>query len=119
LFGVRREGRESGADLAYLASLQPDQARARRMVHDAGHAGDEDGGFVGASRREGRRERRGEYVMIAACRITDPAVNKKGNEGFTIEMFAPKHTILKCNACGWFWLYRVRSHRAFPAADRP
>jgi hypothetical protein len=37
----------------------------------------------------------GDYVVIAACRITDPAKDRKGNENFTIEMlvnhFAP-HT---------------------------
>jgi hypothetical protein len=47
-----------GADLAYLATLPPDQARARRMVHQAL----DDQIFVAklatASRREGRRERR-------------------------------------------------------------
>jgi hypothetical protein len=48
-----------GADLAYLATLPPDQARARRMVHDAVDSDIAVARIVGASQREGRRTRRG------------------------------------------------------------
>jgi hypothetical protein len=47
-----------GHDLVYLATLPPDQARARRMVHDAVESGIAIARIVGASQREGRRERR-------------------------------------------------------------
>jgi hypothetical protein len=54
-----RKCRHPDLDLAYLATLPPDQARARRMLHQA----IDDDIFIarmaGASRREGRRERRG------------------------------------------------------------
>jgi hypothetical protein len=46
-------------DLAYLPALPPDQARARRMVHDAVESDIATARAVGASQREGRRERRG------------------------------------------------------------
>jgi len=54
-----RRRKSRGADLAYLASLPPDQARARRMVHDADESTIFIARMAGASRREGRRERRG------------------------------------------------------------
>jgi hypothetical protein len=47
-----------GADLAYLTALPPDQARARRMVHDAVDSDIVVARIVGASQREGRRKRR-------------------------------------------------------------
>jgi hypothetical protein len=50
--------RSRGADLAYLTALPPDQARARRMVHDAVESDIAIARSVGASQREGRRERR-------------------------------------------------------------
>ena len=45
-----------GADLAYLTTLPPDQARAR--VHEAVESDIAIARSVGASQREGRRERR-------------------------------------------------------------
>jgi hypothetical protein len=47
-----------GADLAYLTALPPDQARARRMRHDADESEIAIGRMAGASRREGRDMRR-------------------------------------------------------------
>jgi chorismate-pyruvate lyase len=44
--------------LAYLASLPPDQARARKMRHEADEGEIAIGRMVGASRREGRRQRK-------------------------------------------------------------
>jgi hypothetical protein len=55
-----------GADLAYLTTLPPDQARARRMIHDAVESEVAIARDVGASRREGRRARRG---MLRVRRI--------------------------------------------------
>jgi len=48
-----------GADLAYLATMPPDQARARRMIHDAVDSDIFIARMAGASQREGRQERRG------------------------------------------------------------
>jgi hypothetical protein len=48
-----------GGDLAYLASLPADQARARRFLHEALESDIAIARMAGASRREGRRERRG------------------------------------------------------------
>jgi hypothetical protein len=48
-----------GHDLAYLATLPPDQARARRMNHEALESDIAIARSVGAARREGRRDRRG------------------------------------------------------------
>jgi hypothetical protein len=48
-----------GGDLAYLASLPPDQPRARRMIHEAIDSDIATSRDVGAARREGRQERRG------------------------------------------------------------
>jgi hypothetical protein len=48
-----------GADLAYLTTLPPDQARARRMIHDAVEFEIATARDVGAAQREGRRARRG------------------------------------------------------------
>jgi hypothetical protein len=53
-----RMRKSRGADLAYLAALQPDQARARRMRHEADESDIAIGRMVGASRREGRDMRR-------------------------------------------------------------
>jgi hypothetical protein len=50
--------RSRGLDLAYLTALPPDQARARRFVHEAVGSDIAISRSVGASRREGRRERR-------------------------------------------------------------
>ena len=47
-----------GFDLAYLTALPPDQARARRFVHEALDSEIAIARMVGASQREGRRERR-------------------------------------------------------------
>jgi hypothetical protein len=55
-----------GADLAHLTTLPPDQARARRMIHDAVESEVAIARDVGASRREGRRARRG---MLRVRRI--------------------------------------------------
>jgi len=44
-----------GADLAYLTTLPPDQARARRMIHDAVEFEIATARDVGAEQREGRR----------------------------------------------------------------
>jgi hypothetical protein len=48
-----------GADLAYLTTLPPDQAQARRILHDTVDSSIVVARMAGASRREGRRERRG------------------------------------------------------------
>jgi hypothetical protein len=50
--------RSRGLDLAYLATLPPDQARARRFVHEAVESDIAISRSVGATQREGRRERR-------------------------------------------------------------
>ena len=47
-----------GADLAYLATLPPDQAGARRMLHDTIDFEIATARDVGASQREGRDMRR-------------------------------------------------------------
>jgi hypothetical protein len=47
-----------GFDLAYLTALPPDQARTRRMIHDAVDSEIAIGRMVGASQREGRDTRR-------------------------------------------------------------
>jgi hypothetical protein len=44
-----------GADLAHLTTLPPDQARARRMIHDAVESEVAIARDVGASRREEHR----------------------------------------------------------------
>ena len=57
-----------GADLAYLTTLPPDQARARRMIHDAVESEVAIARDVGASRREGRRRRvRGRHRPRRRC----------------------------------------------------
>jgi hypothetical protein len=61
-----RMRKSRGADLAYLTTLPPDQARARRMIHDAVESEVAIARDVGASRREGRRARRG---MLRVRRI--------------------------------------------------
>jgi hypothetical protein len=48
-----------GADLAYLATMPPDQARARRMIHDAVDSDIFIARMAGASQREGPQARRG------------------------------------------------------------
>jgi hypothetical protein len=48
-----------GFDLTYLTTLPPDQARARRFVHEAMDSDIAVARAVGASQREGRRTRRG------------------------------------------------------------
>jgi len=48
-----------GGDLAYLETLLPGQAQARRMLHEAIESEIAVARIVGASRREGRRARRG------------------------------------------------------------
>src|ERR1700687_4227891 len=50
--------RHPEADLAYLGELPPDQARARRFVHEADLDSIATARAVAASRREGRRQRR-------------------------------------------------------------
>jgi hypothetical protein len=52
-----RMRRSRGYDLAYLTTLPPDQARG--MVHEALESDIAIARMAGASRREGRRERRG------------------------------------------------------------
>ena len=47
-----------GHDLAYLTTLPSDQARARRFVHETVDSDIAVARMVGASQREGRRERR-------------------------------------------------------------
>jgi hypothetical protein len=47
-----------GHDLVYLATLPPDQARARRFLHEAVESDIAIARMAGPSRREGRRERR-------------------------------------------------------------
>jgi hypothetical protein len=51
--------KSSGGDLAYLATLPPDQARARRMIHDAIDSDIFIARMARASQREGRQARRG------------------------------------------------------------
>jgi hypothetical protein len=50
--------RSRGHDLAYLTALPPDQARARRMNHEADASYIAIARMAGAARREGRRARR-------------------------------------------------------------
>jgi hypothetical protein len=57
--GTCRMRKSRGADLAYLTTLPPDQARARRMIHDAVEFEIATARDVGAAQREGRRARRG------------------------------------------------------------
>jgi hypothetical protein len=47
-----------GFDLLYLTALSPDQAQARRFVHETVDSDIAVAHMVGASQREGRRERR-------------------------------------------------------------
>jgi hypothetical protein len=54
-----RKSRHPDLDLAYLDTLPPDQARARRMLHEADESDIFIARMAGASRREGRRDRRG------------------------------------------------------------
>jgi hypothetical protein len=59
LFDTCAKRKSRGADLAYLTAPPPDQARARRMLHDAVDSEIALRRDVGASRREGRQARRG------------------------------------------------------------
>jgi hypothetical protein len=56
--GTCRTRKSRGANLAYLTTLPPDQARARRMLHDAVDSEIAIAKMVGASQREGRATRR-------------------------------------------------------------
>src|SRR5262249_36181171 len=53
-----RMRKSRGFDLAYLTALPPDQARARRFVHEALDSEIAIARMVGASQRDGWRERR-------------------------------------------------------------
>ena len=53
-----RMRKSRGHDLAYLTALPPDQARIRRSVHEVLDSDIAVARMVGASQREGRRERR-------------------------------------------------------------
>jgi predicted nucleic acid-binding Zn ribbon protein len=53
-----RKRRSRGQDLAYLAAMAPDQARARRSVHEALISDIEIRKMVIASRRERRADRK-------------------------------------------------------------
>jgi hypothetical protein len=64
--GTCRMRKSRGADLAYLVTLPPDQARARRIFHDAVESEIAIARDVGAARREGRQARRG---MLKVKRI--------------------------------------------------
>jgi hypothetical protein len=70
---VCRTRRYRDGDLAYLSTLPPDQARARRSVH----AAIDDEIFVmrlaRASQREGRQARRG-LLKVRRIKITGPAI---------------------------------------------
>ena len=57
--GTCRTRKSRGGDLAYLTALPPDQARARRMLHDAIDSDIFIARMASASQREGRQERRG------------------------------------------------------------
>jgi hypothetical protein len=57
--GTCRTRKSRGADLAYLATMPPDQARARRMVHEADESAIAVEKMATAFRREGRQGRRG------------------------------------------------------------
>ena len=81
---VSRHGRSRGQDLAYLAHMPPDQARARRFVHEALIAEIEVRQMVVASRRERRAVRaRPQGNLLQPKAITAlPAVKPRGGGGF-------------------------------------
>jgi hypothetical protein len=54
-----RKSRNPDLDLAYLATLPADQARSRRFIHETDVDAIAIARMVCASRREGRRDRRG------------------------------------------------------------
>src|ERR1700678_2068522 len=69
-----RKRRSRGQDLAYLAAMTPDQARARRFVHEALISDIEIRKMVIATRREGRAERkRSRPVQPAPTPVPIPA----------------------------------------------
>jgi hypothetical protein len=60
-----------GADLAYLTTLPPDQARARRMIHDAVESEVAIARDVGAQRRD--RSIRRTSVLPTSAKLGDVA----------------------------------------------
>lgn len=77
-----RKRRSRGQDLAYLAAMTPEQARARRFVHEALISEIEIRKMVIASRRERRADRkRSRPVQLRP--VTDPPSPKpRGGGGF-------------------------------------
>jgi hypothetical protein len=67
-----RKSRDHDLDLAYLATMPPDQARARRMIHNTVDDEIFIGRMAGASRREGRAARRG-LPKVRRMKISGPA----------------------------------------------
>jgi hypothetical protein len=57
--GTCRTRKSRGADLAYLSTMPPDQARARRMVREADESAIAVEKMATAFRREGRQGRPG------------------------------------------------------------
>jgi hypothetical protein len=70
-----RMRKSRGADLAYLDTLPPDQASARRMLHETVDFEITTMRDVGAARREGRQTRRG---MPRAKRIKTASPASQG-----------------------------------------
>lgn len=78
-----RKRRSRGQDLVYLAALAPDQARARRFVHEALISDIEIRKMVIASRRERRAEqKRARPVRPHLIAHPLPAPKPRGGGGF-------------------------------------
>jgi hypothetical protein len=78
-----RKRRSRGQDLAYLAATAPDQARARRFVHEALISDIEIRKMVIASRRERRAEqKRVRPVRPHLIAPPPPAPKPRGAGGF-------------------------------------
>jgi hypothetical protein len=78
-----RKRRSRGQDLAYLAAMPPEQARARRFVHEALISDIEMRKMVIASRRERRADRK-RSRPVQPRPVTDPLSPPKprGGGGF-------------------------------------
>jgi hypothetical protein len=67
-----------GADLAYLTTLPPDQARARRMIHDAVESEVAIARDVGAQRRD-RSIRRTSVLPTSFAKARNSATSQLSN----------------------------------------
>ena len=77
-----RKRRSRGQDLAYLAAMPPEQARARRFVHEALISDIEIHKMVIASRRE-RRAQRKRSSSVQPTPVLNPSPPKpRGGGGF-------------------------------------